>query len=79
MINEKQLKKQLKFRNKKRSAILITIGNKAKASKLYIKKLRFEKALKVIEKYWEAGPSLVYMIYSGIGNDWLEGYSERPV
>ena len=57
LINKEQLEEQLESRNRRGSAIVITVGNEAKVSKLCAKGLRFGGAPKVIKKYWEAGPS----------------------
>jgi len=45
---------------------------------LCAKRLRFGGALKIIEKYWEAGPGSVCTICCGIGHDWPSGYGKRP-
>lgn len=63
LINKVQLKEYLEIRNKKRPAIVITYRNKVDVSRLCIKEFRFRVALKVIEKYWEAGPSSAFMNY----------------
>lgn len=58
-------------------AIVITIGNEADASKICTKGLRFGGSLKVVEKYWKAGPSSVCMTCSGIGHERVGGCGER--
>lgn len=78
MISKAQLEECLEAGNRKGSAIVITIGNKVEASKLCAKRLRFGGTLKVVEKYWKAGPSSVYMTSSSIGHDQLGGCKERP-
>ena len=67
LINEERLEERLEWRNKKGSAIVITVGNKAEALKLCAKKLEFGGAPKVVEKYWEYGPSSLYMTCLSIG------------
>ncbi len=64
--------------NGKGSAIIIMVGNEVEALRLCAKALRFGGAPKVVEKYWEAGPSSIYMTYSDIGHNQLGGYNERP-
>ncbi len=78
LINEERLEEQLETGNGRGSAIVITVGNEAEALKICAKGLRFGGAPKVVEKYWEAGPSSVYMTCSGIGHDRLGGCRERP-
>ena len=71
LINEKRLEERLEFGNGRGLAIVITVGNKAKASKLCTTKLQFGRTFKMVEKYWEAGPSSVCMTCLGIGHDQL--------
>ena len=78
LISEARLEERLETGNGKGSAIVITVGNEAEASKLCSKGLRFGGAPKVVEKYWEAGPGSVCMTCSGIGHDRLGGCKERP-
>lgn len=61
------------------SAIVITVGNEAEASKLCANGLRFGGVPKMVEKYWEAGPSSVCMTCSGIGYDRFGGYGKKLV
>ena len=79
LINEERLEERLESGNGRGSAIVITVGNEAEASKLCAKGLRFGGAPKVVEKYWEAGPSSICMTCSGIGHDRLGGCGERPI
>ena len=51
LINKAQLEEYLKSGDRRGSAIVITVGNKVKVSKLCAKSLRFEGAPKVVEKY----------------------------
>lgn len=71
LINETRLKERLESGNRKRSAIVIIVGNSVKAFKLYSKRLRFGGTFKVVEKYWEAGPGLICMSCANIGHDCL--------
>lgn len=79
LINEARLEERLESGDGRGSAIVITVGNEAEASKLCAKGLRFGGAPKVVEKYWEAGPSSVCMTCSGIGHDRLGGCGDRTV
>ena len=65
--------------NGRGSAIVITVGSSAEASKLCSKGFRFGGALKVVEKYREAGPSSVCMSCAGIGHDRLRGCGDRAI
>ena len=69
LINKTQLEERLDFGNRKGSAIVITVEKSMEASRLNSKRLRFDGALKVVEKYWKAGPSSVCMTCSGIGHN----------
>lgn len=69
LINETQLKERQGSEKRRRSTIVITVGNEAETVKLYAKRLRFRRAPKVVEKYWEAEPSLAGIICLGIGHD----------
>lgn len=56
---------------------MITGENSTEASQLCFKGLRFGGALKVVEKYWEAGPSSICISCAGIGHDRLGGCGDR--
>ncbi len=77
LISEARLEERLKTGNGKGSAIVVTVENEVEASRLCAKGLRFGGAPKVLEKYWEAGPSSVCMTCSGIGYDRLGGCNQR--
>ena len=77
LIGEARIEKRLDTGNKRRSAIVITVGSKEEASKLCAKGLRFGGVPKVVEKYWEAGPSSVCLACSGIGHDRLGSCNQR--
>lgn len=48
-------------------------------SKLYSKRLRFEEVLKVVEKYWEAGPGSICVSCVGVGHNCLAKYRNRAI
>lgn len=79
LINEVRLKERLESGTGKGSAIVITVGNSIEAAKLYAKELRFGGALKVVERYWEAGPSSVCMTCLGLGHDRLGSCGDKEV
>lgn len=54
------------MRRKRRSAIVITVSNKIEVKWLLANGLCFEEVVKKEEKYWEAGPGLVYIKCCGI-------------
>ncbi len=78
LISKARLEERLEAGNGKGLAIVITVGNEVEVSRLCPKGLRFGGASKVVEKYWEAGPSSVCMTYSDIGYDRLGGCNEKP-
>ena len=69
LISEARLEKRLESGTGKRLAIVITMGNSTEASTLCSKELKFGGALKVVEKYWEAGPSSVCISCVGVSYD----------
>lgn len=77
MNNEKSLKEWLESRNRKKSAIVVIIETRIEASKHYAKRLRFGRASKVVDKYWQAGPSSICITCLGISHNQLEGCNER--
>ena len=79
LISEARLEERLESGTGKESAIVITVGNSTEASTLCSKGLRFGGALKVVEKYWEAGPSSVCMSCAGVGHDRLGEWGDRSV
>ena len=79
LINKAWLEERLESGNGRGSAIVITVGNEVEALRLCARGLRFGGAHKVIEKYWEAGPSSIYMSCLGIGHDWLGRCDDRAV
>lgn len=66
LINKNCLRKQQETDNKWKLAIVIIIKGDAKAKKLCISDLRFRKVIRVVERYWEAESSSIYIICCGI-------------
>lgn len=64
-----RLDERFETRNRKKSTIVITVGNKVDIFKFVEKKFRFEGSPKVIGKYWEARPSFVYITCLDMGHD----------
>ena len=79
LISETRLEERLESGTERGSAIVITVGTSEKAAKLCSKGLRFGGALKVVEKYWEAGPGLVCLSCAGVDHDRLEKCGDRAV
>lgn len=48
-------------------------------AKLYLKEFRFGGTLKIVKKYWEARPGLVYLSYVGISHDRLRECTNRAI
>ena len=72
------LRDQQKVRNKRGSAILITVKGRSESKHLCAFGFRFGGAVKVVEKYWEAGPSSVCMTCYGIGHKRMGSCGNRP-
>ena len=79
LIHEDRLSEKQESGNNRGSAIVITIANASDAAYLCAKGLRFGGALKIVEKYWEAGPGLVCFICCGINHDRPGSCGQRPV
>ena len=77
LINENRLKEQQET-GKRGSAIVITVKGEAEAKKLCASGLRFGGVVRVVERYWEAGPSSVCMTCCGIGHQRMGGCGDRP-
>lgn len=56
--------------NKQGSTIVITISGESGAKKLSASRLQFGGIIKVIKKYWESRPRLVFMTCCEIGHKW---------
>ena len=69
LIPESRLRERQESGNNRGSAIVITVANVSDVVYLCAKSLRFGGALKVVEKYWKAGPGSVCPICCGIGHD----------
>lgn len=67
LINENRLREQQETGNRG-SAIVITVQGETEAKKLCASGLRFGGVVRVVERYWEVGPSSVCMTCSGIGH-----------
>ena len=78
LINENRLREQQETGNKRGSAIVITVKGDAEAKKLCASGLRFGGVVRVVERYWEAGPSSVCMICCGIGHHRMGSCGDRP-
>ena len=77
LISENRLKEQQESSNKQGSAIVITVSSESEAKKLCASGLRFGGVVKVVEKYWESGPSSVCMTCSGIGHERMGKCGDR--
>lgn len=69
LISKKYLREQQENSNKQRSAIIITISGKSKVKMLFASRLYFGGQIKIVEKYWESGPSSVYLTYCSINHE----------
>ena len=66
LINKTQFQKHQNSENEKCFAIVITVGNSMKISKLYSKGVRFSSTLKIIKIYWKTEISLIFITCSAI-------------
>lgn len=64
--------------NKRGSAIVITVKEETEAKKLCASGLCCGSLIRVVEKYWEAGLSSVYMTCYGIGYERMGNCGNRP-
>ena len=78
LISEDRLRQAQITGNKRGSAIVITVKGETEAKKLCAAGLRFGGFTRVVEKYWEAGPSSVCMTCCGIGHERMGGCGNRP-
>ena len=76
-INENRLKEQQET-GKRGSAIVITVKREAEAKKLCASGHRFGRVVRVVERYWEAGPSSVCITCCDIGHQQMGGCGDRP-
>ena len=77
LISESRLKEQQEFSNKRGLPIVITVSGEGKAKKLCASGLRFGGTVKVVEKYWESGPSSVCMTCCGISHEQMGKCGDR--
>ena len=78
LINENCLREQQETSNIQGSVIVLTIKGDAKAKKLCESGLQFGGVVRVVERYWEVGPSSVYMICYDISHYQIESCGDRP-
>ena len=77
LISENRLREQQETSNKRGSAIVITVSSESEAKRLCASGLRFGGILRVVEKYWESGPSSVCMTCCGIGHERMGKCGDR--
>lgn len=77
LINEDRLREQ-QDDGKQGSAIVITVRGETEAKHLCASGLRFGGVTRVVERYWEAGPSSVCMTCCGIGHERMGNCGDRP-
>ena len=78
LISESRLREQQESNNKRGSAIVITVSGESEAKTLCASGLRFGGVVKIVEKYWESGPSSVCMTCCGIGHERMGKCGSRP-
>ncbi len=71
VIHESRLREKQQSGNYRGSSIVITVANNFDVSYLFAREFRFGGTLKVIERYWKAGPGAVCLVCYGIGHDCL--------
>lgn len=57
---------------------MICVKKAAKAKKLYISGLLFRRAVKMVERYWDARPGLVFITCYGIRHQRIESFEDQP-
>lgn len=77
LIYEDRLRKKQELGNYRGLSIVITVANNSDAIYLCAKRQRFRGALKLVERYWEAGEGSVCLICYGISHEWLGRCGER--
>ena len=78
LINKSRLREQQETGNKQGSAIVITVKGESEAKHLCASGLRFGGMIRIVERYWEAGPGSVCMICCGIGHEKMGSCGNRP-
>ena len=77
LISESRLREEQTTKNKQGSAIVITVSSESEAKKLCASGLRFGGIVRVVERYWESGPSSVCMTCCGIGHERMGKCGDR--
>ena len=77
LINENRLKEQQET-GKQGSAIVITIQGEVEAKRLCASGLRFGGIVRVVKRYWEAGPGSVCTTCCDIGHQRIGNCGDRP-
>ena len=78
LISESRLREQQEANNKRGSAIVITVSGENEGKRLCASGLRFGGIVKVVEKYWESGPSSVCLTCCGIGHERMGKCGDQP-
>ena len=78
LISEDRLREAQTTGNKRGSAIVITVKGETEAKRLCASGLRFGGLVRMVEKFWEAGPSSVCMTCCGIGHARMGECGNRP-
>ena len=78
LINKSRLREQQETGNKRGSVIVMIVKGETEAKQLCASGLRFGGVVRVVERYWEAGPSSVCMKCCGIGHERMENYGDWP-
>lgn len=79
LISEKWSEKHLEAGIGRRSAIVIIVSTSKKIAKLCSNGFRLRRALKVVEKYWKAGPNSIYLSFARVGHDCLGKYWDKAL
>ena len=77
-ISEDRLREAQTTRSKRGSAIFIRVKGETEAKRLCASGLRFGSLVRVVEKFWEAGPSSVCMTCCRIGHERMGDCGKRP-
>lgn len=78
LVHENRLRERQESGDNQGFAIVITVAKHSQASYLYAKDLRSGGGLKIVEKFWEAGPGSVCPIWCVISQDRLVNCGQRP-
>ena len=77
LISKTRLREQQESGNKQGLAIVITVKEEGEAKQLCASGLRFGGIVRVVERYWEAGPGSVCMTCCGIGHERMGSCGNR--